>query len=49
MFTNFHLPGTTMLVMLAALVGRENLLRAYAEAVAERYRFLSFGDSMLIL
>lgn len=49
MFTNFHLPETTMLMMISALAGREQILHAYAEAVAHRYRFLSFGDSMLIL
>lgn len=49
MFTNFHMPRTTMLIMLSALVQREHLLRAYLEALAESYRFLSFGDSMLIL
>ena len=49
MFTNFHLPGTTMMMMLAAMVGRERLLAAYSDAVSEGYRFLSFGDSMLIL
>lgn len=48
LFTNFHLPGTTMLAMLAAFTGIEPLMKAYSEAVAERYRFLSFGDSMLI-
>lgn len=49
MFTNFHLPGTTMMVMLSALIGREKLLHAYKIAVENQYRFLSFGDSMLIL
>jgi S-adenosylmethionine:tRNA ribosyltransferase-isomerase len=49
MFTNFHMPRTTMLVMLAAMVGREPLMWAYASAIENRYRFLSFGDSMLIL
>lgn len=49
MFTNFHMPRTSMLVMLAAMVGRERLFAAYHEAVAREYRFLSFGDSMLIL
>lgn len=49
MFTNFHMPHTTMLMMLSALAGREAVMGAYAEAVQERYRFLSFGDSMLIL
>lgn len=49
MFTNFHMPRTTMLMMLAAMVGKDALMNAYAEAVAQRYRFLSFGDSMLII
>ena len=49
MFTNFHLPKTTMLLMISALAGRESILAAYGEAVENRYRFLSFGDSMLIL
>lgn len=49
MFTNFHMPKTTMLLMISALAGRENILSAYQEAVHNRYRFLSFGDSMLIL
>ncbi|MCW5942485.1 MAG: tRNA preQ1(34) S-adenosylmethionine ribosyltransferase-isomerase QueA [Fimbriimonadaceae bacterium] len=49
MFTNFHMPRTSMLVMLAAMVGRERLLDAYHEALNREYRFLSFGDSMLIL
>jgi S-adenosylmethionine:tRNA ribosyltransferase-isomerase len=49
MVTNFHLPRTTMLAMVSALSGRENLFHAYREAVQERYRFLSFGDAMLIV
>ena len=49
MFTNFHLPRTTMLLMISAMVGREAVLASYAEAVSMRYRFLSFGDSMLIV
>lgn len=49
MFTNFHLPRTTMMVLVSALVGRERLLAAYAEALAADYRFLSFGDSMLVI
>jgi S-adenosylmethionine:tRNA ribosyltransferase-isomerase len=49
MFTNFHMPRTTMLMMLSALAGREAVMGAYAQAVRERYRFLSFGDSMLIV
>jgi S-adenosylmethionine:tRNA ribosyltransferase-isomerase len=49
MFTNFHMPGTTMMLLVSALAGRENVLNAYREAVDHRYRFLSFGDSMLIV
>ncbi len=49
MFTNFHMPRTTMLAMLAAMAGRERLMAAYAEAVRQRYRFLSFGDGMVII
>jgi S-adenosylmethionine:tRNA ribosyltransferase-isomerase len=48
MLTNFHLPRTTMLLMISALAGREHVLEAYRHAVRQRYRFLSFGDSMLI-
>lgn len=49
MFTNFHLPKTTMMLMISALAGREAIMSAYEEAVREEYRFLSFGDSMLLL
>lgn len=49
MLTNFHMPRTTMLFMLAAFVGRDALMSAYEGAVSERYRFLSFGDAMLII
>jgi len=49
MFTNFHMPKTTMLMMISALAGVELIMDAYRDAVAEKYRFLSFGDSMLIL
>ncbi|MDW8106885.1 MAG: tRNA preQ1(34) S-adenosylmethionine ribosyltransferase-isomerase QueA [Armatimonadota bacterium] len=49
MITNFHMPRTTMLVLVSAFAGREFVLRAYQEAIRERYRFLSFGDAMLIL
>ena len=48
LITNFHLPGSTLLMLVSALAGRENILQAYREAVAERYRFFSFGDAMLI-
>ena len=47
--TNFHLPKTTLLMLVSALAGREAILHAYAEAIRERYRFYSFGDAMLIL
>ncbi len=47
--TNFHLPRSTLLMMVSALVGRERLLDAYALAVQMRYRFFSFGDAMLII
>jgi len=49
MFTNFHMPKTTMMLMISAMAGREAIMRAYQEAVKEEYRFLSFGDSMLLL
>ncbi len=48
LLTNFHLPKSTLLVLVAAIVGRERVLRAYAEAVSRRYRFFSYGDAMLI-
>jgi S-adenosylmethionine:tRNA ribosyltransferase-isomerase len=46
--TNFHLPKSTLLLLVCAFAGRERLLSAYAEAVAERYRFFSYGDAMII-
>jgi S-adenosylmethionine:tRNA ribosyltransferase-isomerase len=49
MLTNFHLPRSTLLMMICALAGRDLILRAYEEAVRERYRFFSYGDCMLIL
>lgn len=49
MFTNFHMPRTTMLMMIAAFAGHAAVFEAYRQAVEQRYRFLSFGDSMLIL
>jgi S-adenosylmethionine:tRNA ribosyltransferase-isomerase len=49
MITNFHLPKSTLIMLVSALAGRENVLRAYNTAVSERYRFFSFGDAMLIL
>jgi len=47
--TNFHLPQSSLLVLVSAFAGREMILRAYEEAVLERYRFYSYGDAMLIL
>lgn len=49
LITNFHLPESTLIMLVSALAGRENILRAYETAVKERYRFFSFGDAMLIL
>ncbi len=49
LITNFHLPRSTLLMLVAAFAGREFVLRSYQEAVRERYRFYSFGDAMLIL
>jgi len=48
LITNFHLPESTLVMLVSALAGRENVLDAYKEAVEERYRFFSFGDAMLI-
>jgi S-adenosylmethionine:tRNA ribosyltransferase-isomerase len=49
LLTNFHLPHSTLIMLVSALVGRERLLELYREAVRERYRFFSYGDAMLIL
>lgn len=49
LITNFHLPESTLLMLISALAGREQVLSAYKDAVKERYRFFSFGDAMLIL
>ena len=48
LITNFHLPESTLIMLVSALAGRENVLRAYREAVNEKYRFFSFGDAMFI-
>ncbi len=48
LITNFHLPESTLIMLVSALAGRENVLNAYCSAVAEGYRFFSFGDAMLI-
>lgn len=49
MITNFHLPKSTLIMLVSALAGRENVLNAYNTAVKEKYRFFSFGDAMLII
>lgn len=49
LITNFHLPESTLVMLVSALAGRERVLEAYGEAVREKYRFFSFGDAMLIL
>jgi S-adenosylmethionine:tRNA ribosyltransferase-isomerase len=49
MVTNFHVPRSTLLMMVSAFAGRGQIMHAYAVAKDERYRFLSFGDAMLIL
>ena len=49
LITNFHLPGSTLLMLISALMGREEALRTYNIAVEEKYRFFSFGDAMMII
>ena len=49
LITNFHLPKSTLMMLVSALAGRENIMKAYKEAVELRYRFFSFGDAMLII
>ena len=48
LITNFHLPESTLVMLVSALAGREHVLAAYEEAVKEKYRFFSFGDAMLV-
>jgi S-adenosylmethionine:tRNA ribosyltransferase-isomerase len=48
LLTNFHLPRSSLLMLVAAFAGLENMRRAYAHAIRERYRFFSYGDAMLI-
>ena len=48
LITNFHLPESTLVMLVSAFAGREHVLNAYKEAVKERYRFFSFGDAMYI-
>ena len=49
LITNFHLPESTLIMLVSAFLGYENTMRAYQIAVEEKYRFFSFGDAMLIL
>ena len=49
LLTNFHLPKSSLVMLVSALAGRELIMRAYAEAIAQRYRFYSYGDCMLIV
>ena len=48
LLTNFHLPESSLIMLVSALAGRERVLAAYAEAVSRGYRFFSYGDAMLI-
>ena len=48
LITNFHLPESTLIMLVSALAGRERILSAYSEAIKEKYRFFSFGDAMFI-
>jgi S-adenosylmethionine:tRNA ribosyltransferase-isomerase len=49
MITNFHLPRSTLLMLVSAFAGKELIMRAYQEAIAQKYRFYSYGDAMLII
>ena len=48
LLTNFHLPESTLIMLVSAFAGKEKIMAAYEEAVKEKYRFFSFGDAMLI-
>ena len=49
LMTNFHLPKSTLLLLVSALMGRDRIMRVYAHAVRERYRFFSYGDASLLV
>nr|MCR5103588.1 S-adenosylmethionine:tRNA ribosyltransferase-isomerase [Eubacterium sp.] len=49
LITNFHLPESTLIMLVSAFYNRDDVIRAYEEAVKERYRFFSFGDSMILI
>ena len=49
LITNFHLPQSTLLMLVSALAGKDYIMRAYKEAVNKKYRFFSFGDAMFIM
>ena len=49
MITNFHLPRSTLMVLVSAFAGRERIMAAYHEAIEREYRFYSFGDAMLLV
>ena len=49
LITNFHLPESTLLMLVSAFAGKDNVMAAYEEAVKERYRFFSFGDAMVLI
>jgi S-adenosylmethionine:tRNA ribosyltransferase-isomerase len=48
MLTNFHLPESTLMMLISAFAGRDNVMDAYAKAIEEEYRFFSYGDAMFI-
>ena len=49
LITNFHLPESTLIMLVSAFLGKDRTMAAYEEAIRERYRFFSFGDSMIII
>jgi len=49
LITNFHLPKSTLIMLVSAFAGKEKVFKAYEEAIREKYRFFSFGDAMLII